>query len=78
MKRTRHLHLMIIEEVNGKYNAYAEKAPMSTNLLSLVGHNKDIISIQVAETWKAANETVDKWNEDWKAQGRHFLSKKGA
>lgn len=66
-------HYIAIQiEENGKYYAYAIKATESDNLLSKLAVT-NIISANICDTKKRAEELVTFWNDCYKQNGTYIF-----
>lgn len=60
-------------EENGKYYAYAEKISENDNLLAKLSI-KNLVTANICETKKKAEEVTTLWNDSHKTNGRYMFS----
>lgn len=76
----KYTYLAIQIEEDGKYWAYVKKWHNSNNLMTLLDFNnrnngeinRKIITVNITDTKKAADEIVKNWNDNWSKQGKYF------
>lgn len=59
---------------DGRYHAYVDRVTECTNLLSAL-NVPNIVSANMCDSCKRANEIVADWNETHRAQDRHLYFK---
>ena len=73
-------YLAIQIEEDGKFFAYVKKWHNCDNMMILLDFNnrnngeinRKILTVNIADTKKAADEIVKNWNDNWSKQGKYF------
>ena len=70
----KNVNLVLNEQTDGKFCAYAVKIPGSYDLLSSLSGYKNIVTANVCTSFKAAQELARFWNECYIKNGTYMYS----
>ena len=69
----KNVFMVVSVSENGKNYAYALRFGACNNLVSVLSHIANLVSANVCDTWAAAKEIANAWNEAYKANGTYLF-----
>jgi hypothetical protein len=69
----KNVFMVVSVSENGKNYAYALRFGANNNLVSVLSRIANLVSANVCDTWTAAKEIANAWNEAYKANGTYLF-----
>jgi hypothetical protein len=69
----KNVFMVVSVSENGKNYAYALRFGSNNNLVSVLSSIANLVSANVCDTWTAAKEIANAWNEAYKANGTYLF-----
>lgn len=69
----KNVFMVVSVSENGKNYAYALRFGANNNLVPMLSRIANLMSANVCDTWTAAKEIANAWNESYKANGTYLF-----